>query len=808
MNRRKGAPYFLGIDVGSVSVNTVILTEQKLIAEEYYHRHHGQPLATVRSVLKDIFSRIPPVDFVDISFVGTGGKLPAELLSVRFANEIVAQCKATEFFHPNIKTVIEMGGEDSKLIILDHDKDLTTSKLVNFSMNTMCAAGTGSFLDQQAHRLNVTIEEFGQLALKSKNPSSIAGRCSVFAKSDMIHLQQIATPDHDIIAGLCFALARNFKSTIGKGYTFHPPLAFQGGVAANVGMRRAFAGILALAPHEIIIPRHFASMGAIGACLMAIGSPSLCTPWTGWRRFDESGASAPRETATEAPLSFLCRNPVLSKAPCFPVQRGGKIRGYLGLDVGSISTNLVVINENRRVLAKRYLMTTGRPIEAIKRGLREIGEELNGSIEIAGAGATGSGRYLTGDFVGADVIRNEITAQATASANIDCEVDTIFEIGGQDSKYISLKNGAVVDFEMNKVCAAGTGSFLEEQAEKLGISIEKEFGTMALAAPTPVALGDRCTVFIESDLVHHQQRGAEKENLVAGLCYSIVRNYLNKVVSTKKIGDRIFFQGGTAFNEGVVAAFEKVLGKRITVPPDNEVTGAIGAAILAMKEKDDEPSRFKGFDLSRREYLLSSFPCNGCANMCEIHKLEVKDEKPLFYGGRCEKWEIKRSKKNISDIPDLFSERDELLHRFQEQNNRMPVSAPSVGIPRVLFFHDLLPFWGTYFNGLGFRVVLSEQTNRTIIRKGLETVVTETCFPIKVTHGHILDLIEKGVSAIFLPSLITLKRLQRHIKHSYSCPYVQSVPYTIQSTIDFKESGVVLLHPPVFMGRELHMLGK
>ncbi|NIS62530.1 MAG: CoA activase, partial [Proteobacteria bacterium] len=244
-----------------------------------------------------------------------------------------------------------------------------------------------------------------------------------------------------------------------------------------------------------------------------------------------------------------------------------------GLDVGSISTNLVVIDEDENVLAKRYLMTGGRPIEAVRRGLKEIGDEIGDRVCISGCGTTGSGRYLTADFVGADIVRNEITAQATAAAHIDSQVDTIFEIGGQDSKYISLENGVVVDFEMNKVCAAGTGSFLEEQAEKLDISIKEEFGTLALQARHPTRMGERCTVFIESDLVHHQQRAARTDDLVAGLSYSIVQNYLNRVVGEKRVGDRIFFQGGTAFNKGVVAAFERWLGKDIVVPENHDVTG-------------------------------------------------------------------------------------------------------------------------------------------------------------------------------------------------------------------------------------------
>jgi predicted CoA-substrate-specific enzyme activase len=347
-----------------------------------------------------------------------------------------------------------------------------------------------------------------------------------------------------------------------------------------------------------------------------------------------------------------------------------KIEAYLGLDVGSISTNLVVIDREKRVLSKRYLMTAGRPIEAVRIGLQEIGEEIGGQVEIKGVGTTGSGRYLTADFVGADLVRNEITAQATAAVQIDSSVDTIFEIGGQDSKYISLDNGVVVDFEMNKVCAAGTGSFLEEQAEKLDVSIKGEFGALALSANEPVRMGERCTVFIESDLVHHQQSGAQKDDLIAGLSYSIVQNYLNRVVGDRRVGNRIFFQGGTAFNKGVVAAFEKVLDKEIIVPENHDVTGAIGVALLALEERTWERSGFKGFDLSQRRYEQTSFECKGCPNLCLIRKVSVEGEKPLFYGSRCEKYDVIKRTKG-SAIPDLFEEREKMLFAPYEGEEKL-----------------------------------------------------------------------------------------------------------------------------------------
>ncbi|MCK5421496.1 MAG: CoA activase, partial [Deltaproteobacteria bacterium] len=737
---------FIGIDVGSISVNTVVINDNKEILEEYYTRTHGQPLITAHRVLGEILARLRPSQVLGVSLTGSGGKLIAGLLGVGFENEIIAQGKSVEYFYPQVRTVIEMGGEDSKLISLDLDERSGKIKISDFTMNAVCAAGTGSFLDQQAHRLGLTVEEFGRLALQSKNPPRIAGRCSVFAKTDMIHLQQVATPDYDIVAGLCLAVARNFKSTLGRGKSFVRPVSFQGGVAANLGMRKAFLEGLELAEEELIIPKYFASMGAIGSVLLTMEDTSFSNRFNGLEKLAHYISSLSlNKTKGLAPLApFRTTKKKECPTDVFPLKGGEKIKAYLGVDVGSISTNVVVIDNQNRVLSKRYLMTAGRPLEAIKKGLKEVGEEVGNKVQVLAVGTTGSGRYLTGDFIGADVIKNEITAQATAAMDIDPMVDTIFEIGGQDSKYISLSKGAIVDFEMNKVCAAGTGSFLEEQAEKLDISIKDEFSNLALSASCPASLGERCTVFIESDLVHHQQMGVDKADLVAGLSYSIVLNYLNKVVGDRKIGDHIFFQGGTAFNLGVVAAFEKVLGKKITVPCNHDVTGAIGAAILARDEMENAKSNFKGFDMGKRNYELTSFECKKCPNRCEIKRLKVKGERPLLYGSRCERFEVNRGKKSADQIPDLFAERERFLYEASQEDGFSSDDAPQIGIPLSMFYHELLPFFYTFLKKLGYKVILSDKTHKGIIHMGVESVVSETCFPIKVAHGHILNLIEKG----------------------------------------------------------------
>jgi predicted CoA-substrate-specific enzyme activase len=510
----------VGIDVGSVSVKMALVDSAGDCVRDYYVRHKGHPISTVGKLLGDLLGEIPLDAIQAIAVTGSGGKLICSIIGADFVNEIIAQSRATAALCPHARTIIEMGGEDSKLVFMHRDPPSGKGIIEDFSMNTICAAGTGSFLDQQASRMGLAIEkEFGEYALKSKRPPRIAGRCSVFAKSDMIHLQQIGTPDYDIVAGLCYAVARSFKSNIGKGKKFVPPVVFQGGVAANAGVVRAFEDVLGLLPGELIIPRNHATMGAIGAALYAFEHGLRNTrKFKGLEAIGEYLRTQRPENQGMEVLSFseyAAADHVALTA--IPPNLTEPLEAYIGIDIGSLSTNVVVIDQGGNILARRYLQTAGRPLEAVKRGLREVGGEVGSRVRVCGVGTTGSGRYLTGDYVGADVVRNEITSQATAAIHINPAVDTIFEIGGQDSKYISISSGTVVDFEMNKVCAAGTGSFLEEQAEKLDIRIEEEFGRLALQADNPGRFGDRCTVFMESDLVAHQQKGLNKKNLVAGL---------------------------------------------------------------------------------------------------------------------------------------------------------------------------------------------------------------------------------------------------------------------------------------------------
>ncbi|MHB1375797.1 MAG: acyl-CoA dehydratase activase, partial [Candidatus Humimicrobiaceae bacterium] len=775
--------FYIGYDIGAISVNRAVIDSNKNIIDVLpYSRHYGEPVGLVVKDIEALAKRKDISKISGIAFTGSGGKIPASLLHADFINEIEAIITSIKYFYCDIKTVIEIGGQDSKFI------DLVAG---DFAMNELCAAGTGSFLDQQASRFNLTIEEFAELALKSKSPSTIAGRCSVFAKSDMIHLQQEAAKDEDIALGLCYAMTRSFKSGIVKGKNFQPPIIFCGGVSFNKAMSKAFEDIL---KEQVVIPEHRESIGAIGAALsLALKNNNQQV------NLEEAG-----RTLSDYLKNFKYKKetfkPLIldkSKLPTTVTQEydfnGKKIDAFIGVDVGSISTNVVAIDRNKKLIAKCYLRTAGRPIEAVRKGIEIIGNEIGGSINVKAVGTTGSGRYLIGDLVGADTIINEITAQATAAINIDNTVDTIFEIGGQDSKYISLEKGVVVDFEMNKICAAGTGSFLEEQAERFDIEIE-DFGDRALKAASPLNLGERCTVFMETNVYSHYQNGAGIEDILAGLAYSITINYINRVVGRKKIGNKIFFQGAVAYNKAVVAAFENYLGKEIIVPENHEVTGAIGTAIATL-ENEREETNFRGFsNIANIKYSQSSFECGSCPNMCEIKKVTFEGSKPLFYGGRCEKYEKVKSSEN--GLADLFAEREELLlGSYKKPDKESEASVKKIGIPFTMLTYEFYPFWNAFFSELGFEVVLSDKTNKKIINDGLGLVVAETCFPMKAVIGHVQNLLDKKVDYIFIPSIRDMPCKDNKIEGartgSYPCPFVQGMSTMVKASMNIDQKMLI-----------------
>ncbi len=828
--------FFLGMDVGTVSAKWALVGARdaiealaakqgspvaevypfpddpaKVIAVSSYRRIQGRPLEASAKLLNELFEHVSVDDIGGAIVTGSAAKLVGTALGLPVENEFKAAAIGVGTLHRDVVNIFEMGGENSKFIHLSNDNGRIG--IVDYETNGDCAAGTGSFMDQQSTRLRYQIEDVGDLVLAAERTPKIAGRCSVFAKSDMIHAQQKGYKPDEVLKGLCESVARNFKSNIARGKSVHGKTAFIGGVALNKGVAGSLRHVFELEEKDFFVPKEGVHAAAIGAAIVSGGGDGAASSLD-IAVLKERLSHFTSQAASEFPsLKRLTRDRVLflrDRVDKYNFDgRNLPVDAYLGIDIGSVSTNLTLIDDDGAVIKEIYLRTQARPIEIVHQGLQEIEREVGAKVRIRGVGTTGSGRELIGELIGADTIVDEITAHKTGAAfigdtMIGKKVDTIFEIGGQDAKFISILDGIVVDFTMNEACAAGTGSFLEEQAEKLDVSIYNEFADLAFSSERPLRLGERCTVYMEQDVSAYMKKGAAKNDIIAGLAYSVVQNYLNRVVRGRKIGSVIFFQGGTAYNDAVAAAFSEVLGKEVIVPPYNGVIGAIGASLLVREKVQalGTDSTFRGYDLTAIDYKLREFTCQGCTNYCDIQEFNVVGNK-TYWGDKCSDRYRKRAKvPRKPTIPNLMALYNDLLERDwiplveKELGRAIDTSAPAgsaakprIGIARSMYFYDRYPFWGTYLRALGAEVVLSPKTNKKIAHQGIEAAVAEPCFPIQVAHGHILALLEEGVDGILTPNVVDGETDAPEVK-SYMCPWGQTLAFVLKQApmLDGKEA--------------------
>ncbi|NQT48521.1 MAG: hypothetical protein HQ578_06055, partial [Chloroflexi bacterium] len=671
-------------------------------------------------------------------------------------------------FNPAAKTIIQIGGQTSFVISLEDG----LRKPWKVDSNPLCAAGTGRFLEQQAYRLEISLEDLSRLALEFEGTAPrIAARCSVFAKTDLIHLQQKGVSLGALLYALCGSISRMVAS-LKKGF-FEEPIYFVGGVAANRAIRKSLEEVLSARNEHalaVTVPDNYLYIEALGAALLASESErySKVTFLTKdeIRRFHFEMPPLHRETLPDSHWG----------AP----QIDEPFTGYLGVDVGSTSTKAVIMDEaGETVLAKSYLMTAGRPVDAVKEVFQNILRDVGDNADIAGVGVTGSGRYLIGSLIGADMVRNEITAQTRAAAELDPEAD-IIEIGGQDSKLVIKRYGVVVDYQMNKACAAGTGSFIDELAEQLGIRVQDgEFAELAFAAPYTTDLGTRCAAFMQQAVASAQQEGIPTEVIVASLSNSIVGNYMSNVVETRKLGDKVILTGAVMYNAAVVAAFRQALqDKTIIVPEHKEVSGAIGAALLAKEHVGDRKSKFRGFrQVIDSDPKLTTFTCKHCDNNCTISRLEIAGEETTFYGSRCDRYDSTASRRKVETA---FDVRERLLFKEYREGE----GTPTVGIPRGLLIYDYAPLFIGFLNALGAKVLFSGKTNKQIIEQATELSYTDSCFPVKLLHGHAASL--DNVDYILYPCAVRLGPKDGDEDQKYSCPLVQASPYIINEVLDLK----------------------
>ncbi len=777
-----------------------------------YRRIAGSPMQSTYDLLNEFYDVVPETRVEGMRVTGSGSRTIAKILGIYFENEFKALARMIGAFYPQVRTVFELGGESAKYIRLEKQPDSNQPAISDYDRSGECAAGTGSFLDQQALRMGYSVEEVGGVCDAAHCSARIAGRCSVFAKSDMIHAQQKGYTPSEILRGLCDAVARNFRSSIVKSRPVAKPVALIGAVSQNAGVTRALREVFHLGEDELIVPELYAWCGAIGTALLE-SEERKKRSLRDIHRLSQHEAEDRVQDAN--PLSM--ENVVLLRdrvRPYAPPPGNAPIPVYIGIDIGSVSTNVVVMDANGALVHEIYLRTAGRPIEAVQQGLTEVEQAWGKRLTVLGVGTTGSGRELIAELVGADVVNDEITAHKTGALHVSETlggepVDTIFEIGGQDSKFISIENGIVVDFAMNEACAAGTGSFLEEQAEKLGISIKGEFAKLALSSKAPTRLGERCTVFMERDVTGWLLKGEAVPDIVAGLAYSIALNYLNRVVRGRKIGKVIYFQGGTAYNDSVTAAFASILGKKITVPPHNGVIGAIGMALIARqwRQATNGASRFRGYDLSKLEMASRDFVCKACSNLCDIKEFAIEGQKS-YWGDKCsDKFRKPSATGRKPVIEDLFAFRERLIesalgHSIGAKVERVPGKL-LVGLPRAMSIFDNLPFWHRYFTNLGIQIAVSPLTDPKIAAAGLEMALAQPCYPIQVAHGHVSALVEMGVDYILVPNVLNAEA-EEGSRAAHYCPWNQTLPYVLQSAPGLEAHRHMFLIPQLHfqLGRE------
>ena len=738
----------LGIDFGTSTLKLVVVKDSEL-QEKWMTVHHGKLVDSLSQGLNSL--HLGEEEPLSVCVTGSNAEaLLAHCPDIRQLGDIPAAVEGIRRMVPEAGSMIEIGSQGARFITELQER------VPQFAVNEHCAGGTGSFFEDQMSRLGCRLEEYSNLVSQAGSIPRLSGRCAVFAKTDIIHRQQEGVSTSDILLGLCYAMIRNYKATIVRRLPVCKPAVFCGGVTKNAGVVRAIREIFELGEGELIIPEDACYEAALGAAQKAEEAQHSNSP-TRLYTLRELKKSLNKEgrtfrTAGELPPLQLREGTNLSEPAATGVIPADGCA--LGIDIGSTSTDLVLVGQDGTLVDFQYLRTAGDPEGAVRKGLASIRERF-GDLRFTAVGVTGSGRERVGRRIGADAVRDEITAQAKGAARWVPKVDTVFEIGGQDSKYISIREGEVVDFQMNKICAAGTGSFVEEQAARMNVPIA-EFGPLALTAKRPASLGERCTVFIETAIASAAAEGTSQAEIAAGLCHSIVQNYLHKVVGSKPVGQHIVLQGGVCYNPGIVAAFQSAYGDRVRVNPCFSISGAYGAALLAQEEVGEGQSQFAGFDSPAQQ-------------------------------------EDDRRSAEIQKNIEFYRQADRLL--LEGYTGQRDPGKKTVGIPFVLMIHKFFPMANAFFTSLGFNVILTDPTSEETIRLSQQLSQGETCYPVKLIYGHMQQLIDQKVDYIFLPTIHTMKHEKSRVKHNYGCVYMQTAAVSVAKALDIESHGIQLLSP-------------
>lgn len=798
--------FHVGIDIGSTTVKVVILNSYGKLMYSKYERHYADIKKKLQEILEDAYKILRDAQLT-IMITGSGGMNIANSIGASFTQEVVAATKAIKTYYPQTDVAIELGGEDAKITYFNDG--------IEQRMNGTCAGGTGSFIDQMASLLKVDAMGLNELAKNYDVLYPIAARCGVFAKTDVQPLLNEGVAKENIAVSVLQAVVIQTISGLACGRPIRGNVAFLGGPLFFLSeLRKRFIETLKLEEDQIIFPENSQLYVAIGAALSSVNEKPVSFKAL-ISNIHKFGNMSKAESSRLEPLfsnkgeyeEFRLRHNTSSVKRRELSTFEGEC--YLGIDAGSTTTKIALIDSIGSLLYTYYGSNEGSPLKSTIKVLKELYSLLPQKAKIANATVTGYGEGLLKAALHIDIGEIETIAHYKAAEFFCPGVDFILDIGGQDMKCLKIKDGIIESILLNEACSSGCGSFLDTFASSLGMSIE-DFASEAVASEKPVDLGSRCTVFMNSRVKQAQKEGAAVSDISAGLSYSVIKNALFKVIKVrnpKEMGEKIVVQGGTFYNDAVLRSFE-ILSEREAIRPDIAgIMGAFGAALISREryERAAETSLLAESQLDKFAVETGISRCGLCSNNCLLTINKFGNRERFVSGNRCERGAGKQ--KEHSRLPNLFDYKYERLFKYE------PLAASqakkgTVGIPRVLNIYENYPFWFTLFTDLGFRVELSDRSSNKLYEKGIETIPSESvCYPGKLVHGHIMNLIEKGVKFIFYPCITHEQQEQKEADNHFNCPIVVSYPEVIKNNMDvLREKNILYMKPFLPFDNEKKMI--
>ena len=819
ITENKNISRFAGIDIGSTTAKMVICDAEGRLVFFRYSRHKAQIVKTVQTILEEAIDELGDLE-LDMTITGSAGMGIAETFKLPFVQEVVSSTHFIRKHYPDTKTFIEIGGEDSKIVFFDE------YSRPDIRMNGSCAGGTGAFIDQMAVLLDVDASELNASAANAVHIHPVASRCGVFAKTDVQSLMSNHISRADIAASIFQAVALQVITALSRGRNIEKKILIGGGpLTFYPELRQAFIRVLNIDNQDdLVVPDHPELIPAMGAALLRNEKPYTARISEILSKFKQKNVQENQSSVPRLPVLFE------SKADFELWQKKheqkqthridfSKTTGkdlFLGIDSGSTTSKIVIIDAAGKLVLSYYSSNNGDPIQAVQEGLTVFSKKFMAAglqPRIVRTCVTGYGEGLIKAAFGLHDSVIETMAHYRAAKEFEPDVSFIMDIGGQDMKAISIQNQAVANIQVNEACSSGCGSFIETFAHSLGHNAS-DFGAIACEKNSPFDLGTRCTVFMNSKVKQAFREGASVSDISAGLAYSVIKNALYKVLMLKDadaLGSKIVVQGGTFRNPAVLRALELLLDRDVVRSDIPELMGAFGAALTALDNHSIKPNEYQIFSALNQknfkiDFVKKEITCKGCENKCTVRKLSFNNGNSFFTGNRCERY-FNNNSGTTNRGKNLINEQLKLLFNRKMEPKGKPIL--TYGIPRCLNVYENFPFWCAFLTTCGFKVVLSSSSNFDLYEKGASTVVSENiCFPAKLAHGHIIDLIEKEVDRIFFPTVVYEQNEFPGTVNSFNCPIVTGYPDLLNSAIDSERRQKIVLDSPSISFKNNRLLTK